>query len=149
MNNSIPTSFITWIKWNKNTSYQNTCKDKQIDMPISMKEIEFYFKSLQKEISRDRWFNWLTLPHILWRNNTNYQQSLQRNKRRKTSQIISWVPHYPNIKTKILQRTNIPHEQRQKVLNKMLANQTQKYIKRVIHHDQECKADLAFINQSR
>lgn len=54
---------------------------------------------------------------------------------RNISQLIFWYQNQTETLQKLKFQTSSPHEHRHKNPNKMLLNQTQYYIKRIIHHD--------------
>ena len=105
------------------------------------------------------WLFWLGLPVLYWINKVRvgtlvsflvlfliWNSSKQNRKGRNTPKLILWCWQYPDTKARqghykrIKLHANIPDKHKHKNPQKVLANQIQHYIKRIIHCDQ-----LAFI----
>ena len=75
--------------------------------------------------------------------NTNPSQTIPKNRRKNTSTLILQGQYYADTKAgqehykKRKLQANILNKHSCKNFSKILANQIQQYIKRIIHHDQE------------
>ena len=108
---------------------------------VTSKEIKSVIKPLSKQESRTRWLHWWILPNIQ-RFNTSLillqkikEEGLLSNSLYQAKITLILKPVKDITKRKL--QADIPDEHRcKKVLNKLLANWIEQFIKRIIHHVQ-------------
>ena len=124
--------------------------------PITNTEIEAVIKNLpKKQKPGTRWLHKRILSNIQKRANPQPSKTISKNCRgRNTSKLILLGHHLPDTNTRQRQHTKKENYRPlslmsidTKILNKILANRIQPYIRKLMHHDQ-VRFILGFKNSS-